>query len=338
MNLLAAPFPYFGGKTAAADIVWKRFGNIGHYIEPFFGSGAVLLKRPDFDPMKHTETINDKDCFVANVWRAIQRYPEETAKVCDWPVNHADLCAARKFLLEGQTELKRNLIEDIEYCDVKRAGWWIWAASCWIGSGLTDQNARPHLGNKGIGVHKASLIGPRPHLGNKGIGVHKASKRNGVYEWFEALSERLRNARVVCGDWKQVCGGDWQDDHWPDVGIFFDPPYAVKDRSTIYSEESFTVADAVRKWVIDRGKRPSYRIIICGYDEHDELAEHGWKSEEWKTIGGYANTSQNKNAQGSQGKANCGREKIWFSPYCVPVKKQKDIFDLLGGGDENESV
>ena len=42
---LKAPFPWFGGKSRAAHLVWERFGNVRAYVEPFFGSGAVLLRR-----------------------------------------------------------------------------------------------------------------------------------------------------------------------------------------------------------------------------------------------------------------------------------------------------
>jgi DNA adenine methylase len=53
---LRAPFPWFGGKSRVAPLVWERFGNVPNYVEPFFGSGAVLLGRPH--PPK-TETVND---------------------------------------------------------------------------------------------------------------------------------------------------------------------------------------------------------------------------------------------------------------------------------------
>jgi len=102
---LKAPFPYFGGKAMIANIVWKALGQPDHYLEPFFGSGAVLLARPSYDPRKHTETICDKDGYVANVWRALQADPDAVAKVCDWPVNHADLSARRKRLLENKNRL-----------------------------------------------------------------------------------------------------------------------------------------------------------------------------------------------------------------------------------------
>jgi DNA adenine methylase len=40
---LRAPFPWFGGKSRAAHLVWAAFGDVPNYVEPFFGSGAVLL-------------------------------------------------------------------------------------------------------------------------------------------------------------------------------------------------------------------------------------------------------------------------------------------------------
>ena len=46
MMQLKAPFPYFGGKSNVADIVWAGLEQPKHYIEPFYGSAAVLLAGP----------------------------------------------------------------------------------------------------------------------------------------------------------------------------------------------------------------------------------------------------------------------------------------------------
>ena len=43
---MQAPFPWFGGKSKVAHLVWDRFGNTPNYVEPFAGSLAVLLNRP----------------------------------------------------------------------------------------------------------------------------------------------------------------------------------------------------------------------------------------------------------------------------------------------------
>lgn len=37
----------FGGKSRVAAAIWARFGNVPSYVDPFFGSGAVLFARPD---------------------------------------------------------------------------------------------------------------------------------------------------------------------------------------------------------------------------------------------------------------------------------------------------
>jgi len=166
--MLKAPFPYFGGKSTVAPEVWAALGQPKHYIEPFFGSGAVLLARPDYNPAKHMETICDKDGYIANVWRSLQMDPDAVAKVCDWPVNHADLNARRKYLIKN-ADLLKNLVDDPDWHDVKMAGYWIWAASCWIGSGLTRPGAMPDVTAKG--VHKGSITGKRPDIAKQGKGI-----------------------------------------------------------------------------------------------------------------------------------------------------------------------
>lgn len=84
MTKLRAPFYYFGGKSRAASQVWEALGNPDHYIEPFCGSAAVLLARPNKDRL---ETINDADGMVANFWRASRLKPEEVAHHLDWPIS-----------------------------------------------------------------------------------------------------------------------------------------------------------------------------------------------------------------------------------------------------------
>ena len=66
---LKAPFPYFGGKGRAAPIIWRALGDPSGYVEPFAGSAAVLLARPEFKG-RRVETLNDLDGWLVNVWRA----------------------------------------------------------------------------------------------------------------------------------------------------------------------------------------------------------------------------------------------------------------------------
>jgi DNA adenine methylase len=324
---LKAPFVYFGGKSTVAPVVWERIGYVKHYLEPFCGSCAMLLKRPDLVQGESVETVNDKDGMVANAWRAMQYAPDEVAKRCDWPVNHIDLAARKRRMIASMESLTQKMIGDEKYFDAEIAGYWIWGTCCWIGNGMTSLGQIPHLSDAGLGVH---AIGQRPHLSNAGKGVQEPYNTN-IYKWFRVLSERLRYVRVVCGDWKRVCGGNWQDSLGT-VGIFFDPPYAIKDRDAVYAVDDFDVAHEVRAWSIERGDLPSYKICIAGYDEHDELIKHGWSKYEWQANGGYSNASDGKNK-------NREREVLWFSPHCKRISCMKEV-DLFGDEEkvDKESV
>jgi len=300
---LTAPFPYCGGKSQVADIVWQALGDPAHYLEPFFGSGAVLLARPGYNPTRHVETVCDADGLLCNVWRGIQFAPDEVAKWCDWPVNHADLMARRRVLIREKNGLLDKLVADDTYFDAKLAGYWIWSASSWIGARLTCINAMPHVSSSGHGVHKISLRNSsHGRLGDPYVPA--------IYDWLRALSERLRHVRVVCGDWTRVCGGNWQT-NMGTCGIFFDPPYGVDDRHDVYVVDSKEVADKVREWALKRGYSPEYRIVIAGYEEHMELIKHGWTVYRWKANGGFANIGN------SQRKRNRFREHLYMSPHCV---------------------
>ena len=188
---LKAPFPWFGGKSTVADLVWERFGDVPNYVEPFAGSLAVLLARPH---PPRIETINDLDCFVANFWRAVQHDPEAVALHADWPVNEADL-HARHLWLVNREKFREKMKTNPNYYDVKIAGWWVWGISCWIGSGWcskpewsgrinaarAERGINSHLENRrpsttGNGVHRAGFEETRPNLQPQG--VHRRNHGN----------------------------------------------------------------------------------------------------------------------------------------------------------------
>ena len=140
MNALKAPYPYFGGKSRIAGRVWEILGPVHRYIEPFFGSGAVLLNRPDWRPGERNEIVNDFDCMIANFWRAVKFDPAGVAEWADWPVNHADLAARRNYCLSHKPEVQKMVTLDPEWYDAKIAGYWCWGMSCSIAGCFMDQS------------------------------------------------------------------------------------------------------------------------------------------------------------------------------------------------------
>ena len=296
-----------------------------NYVEPFFGSGAVLLNRTTAPGI---ETVNDLDGYLANFWRAVQADPETTARWADWPVNENDLSARHLWLLGQRGTLQARLSGDPDYFDAKIAGWWVWGLCSWIGSGwcsgngpwqadesgaLVDTRKLPHL-SPGRGINRK-----RPHLGNAGQGInrqrpHLGDAGRGILDQFEALSERLRGVRVASGDWTRVLG-DSPTVNLGMTGVFLDPPYgdAAERTADLYREDSGSVAADVRAWCAANGANPLLRIAFCGYEGegHDELTGLGWSVEAWKAGGGYGAQSQQHD------NPNARRERIWFSPACL---------------------
>ena len=123
------PYTWAGGKAAIADTVWRLLGDVPHYIEPFFGGGAVLFLRPETHHSPRREVINDLDGFVANFWRAAKHAPEDVAYWCNNPLNECDYHACRVWLKPQRSVLSARLEGDPDYYDAKIAGRWAWVIS-----------------------------------------------------------------------------------------------------------------------------------------------------------------------------------------------------------------
>jgi DNA adenine methylase len=348
---LAAPFPYFGGKSGAVDDVWQAFGNVANYVEPFSGSAAMLLGSPEG---KRTETINDADGFVANFWRAITKNPDAVADAADWPTNEADLFARHSWLVRQKMGLLDKLHGDPEYYDAKIAGWWVWG-SCntigifcsgsgpWVHDGTTiiDSRQIPHLGDAGRGINRQI-----PHLGDAGRGINRqiphlsagrginrqiphlsagmginrqiphlsagrGTRAEFINEWFNKIHSRMRDVRVCCGDWSRVCTDSVTTRHGL-TGLFLDPPYTKGAMDYAAGGTGGKLAIEVQQWCAENGDNPMLRIVLCGHaGEHDALLQNGWDSRPWVARKGYARTKE--------ALENTASETLWCSPHCVPV-------------------
>ena len=140
---ISAPFPWFGGKSRCAHEVWAGLGPVDNYVEPFAGSLAVLLSRPDERWMDAAETVNDMDRYLSNFWRALSQAPDEVAHWADWPVNECDLIARHLWLVNTGRERIAKMESDPDFYDSKVAGWWVWGINSWIGGGWCSGDG-PH--------------------------------------------------------------------------------------------------------------------------------------------------------------------------------------------------
>ncbi len=325
-NRLAAPFPYFGGKASAAPLVWQALGDVPSYVEPFVGSAAVLLARPgDHRPVR--ETINDADGFLSNVWRALRAAPEEVAEWADYPVCERDLEARHAWLVTEGARRLAAIEGDPEAYDAQVAGWWIWGACAWIGSGWCSgagpwrwDGAAWVRGNAGQGINRKL-----PHLGDAGRGINRQGVA--IRAWFAALAERLRKVVVCAGDWSRVVASDTVlgITHCGSVGVFLDPPYGGDRTMGVYTHDCADVFGAVVAWCREHGRDGRKRIVLAGYagDGGEALLPLGWR--ECSAIpkrngAGYANRT------GAAGNgANRQRERLYLSPACHALR-QAELF------------
>lgn len=366
MEYLKAPFPWFGGKSRAAKLVWRVLGDVDNYVEPFAGSLAVLLGRTT---KPKTETVNDIDMYIVNFWRAVQHAPDEVAHYANNLVNEADLTARHIWLVNTGKERILRIQGDPDYYDAKVAGWWVWGISCWIGSGFcsgkgswtADESGRivkrtktinngiskqlVHLGNPGKGVNRQVVHLGNPgqgvnrqivNLKNPGEGIHRTSLtdhnslgvRTGEDALIEYMNKLAERIRYV-----RVCCGDWSRVVTPGalaygktVGIFLDPPYDVDERERVYNTDE------------DYGNVSEKVRQWCIENAHNpryRIVLSGYDGEhempsDWRVVEWKANRAygSSKNIN-SRNNANRFRERLWLSPNCLPLDDENDLFSAI---------
>ncbi len=75
---MRAPTSYFGGKSRLAPWIASLLPTHRTYVEPYFGSGAVLFAKPP----SHTEIVNDLDGEIVNFFRVLRDRYEDLERAC----------------------------------------------------------------------------------------------------------------------------------------------------------------------------------------------------------------------------------------------------------------
>lgn len=306
MSFENAPFIWFGGKRKVASEIWRRFGQVAQYVEPFAGSLAVLLANPT--PVK-LQVVGDTNGFIANFWRAITSDPDQVAKWCDYPVSHVDLGARHAWLMSQQSVLSEGLQDANWPGDHKAAGWWLWGINAWIGSGWCDwgkeykkRNQIPHVSNAGMGVH---ALGKIPRVGDASSGMF-TPQGEVAKEWLRALAAKLARTTMIHGDWNRCLNTQYGTLGKHVAAVFLDPPYIGFEG--LYHDKT-PVAKQCEVWCKEQTK-PNLRIALCGYVGDYDLP--GWDVFEWSRARSTYGSTKTKD-----------KEAIWFSPSCMKGKGQQ---------------
>jgi site-specific DNA-adenine methylase len=359
-EILKAPFPYFGGKSRAAELIWSRFGKVVNYVEPFAGSLAVLLGRPQ--PFTGAETVNDKDGLISNFWRALSRDPEAVAYHGDWPVSECDLHARHLWLVENRESLTSRLEGDPEYFDAKLAGWWVWGISCWIGSGWckgdgpwraeVDEDGHRRLALASApGIERVrpalssdqGVIRRRISLGSGGRGVHRKIAQVGDLgrginrqlvhlgdsgQGLNRLNDLIEYFNLLADRLRRVrvCCGDWSRVLGPSVTTKHGLTAVLLDPPYSGDERQ---EDLYAKDDNNISAKVREWAIENGGNRLLRIALCGYEGEhdmpaDWECVKWRPRggyDGQNKDKDNQ----NRDRERIWFSPHCA--KPAPSLFD-----------
>jgi len=306
---LRAPFPYFGGKSGVASLVWRAFGpRLKQYIEPFMGSLAVLLAAP-YKP--NLEVVNDRSFYLANFWRAVKHQPDEVARWADYPVSHVDVAARHQWLTEPTrlSTVAVKLLDPEWEGDARYAGWWIHGQCSWIGAGWCEKEIsastdrkKPYMDlGKGIQCHIPTTLSDEGSGAEPWEAIGVPDRGEYIQRRLRALSRRLQDVRIVHGDWTRCLnahyggGGDR-------VGVLLDPPYLSYERLYAHSKP---VALEVAEWAASNA---GMRVAVCGHvGDYDAIlrASAGWRTVRW---------SRGKFTY--SGSKTTDAEAVYFSPAC----------------------
>jgi len=77
---LTPPLKWHGGKQYLAKKIIEMMPAHTHYVEPFFGGGAVLLHK---NPDGVSEVVNDLNGALTNFWCVLQNCFEEFKRLVE---------------------------------------------------------------------------------------------------------------------------------------------------------------------------------------------------------------------------------------------------------------
>jgi len=237
---ITAIAPWFGGKRNLAPAIVEELGPHRFYVEPFCGSMAVLIAKPEAT----TEIVCDLHGDLINLARVVQD-PQDGPRLyrrlrrC-WmsEVEHGE--ATQRMAMPFQPGVDRAF-------DYFVFSW---------------QGRNGVSGTTAYNVTFARRFTPNGGQGGKRFQSAVSS--------IPAWRRRLRNVNILCGDGFKVLE---KTDDAAGVAVYIDPPYLEKGAKYVHD---FEASDHER--LAELAKRFRTARVVVSYYNHPELARlyPGW--------------------------------------------------------------
>ncbi len=240
-----AVIKYPGAKWSLADWIIEHFPPHHSYLEPFFGSGAVLFTKP----RSNIETVNDLDGDVVNLFEWIRKDPEKLADAIYWTPYARDVYDRAWEAQYTETDSFQRAV---------------------------DFYARMMMG------HGFKTTGEKVGWKNDVHGREAAYAANGwckVPGIIRTAAERLRGVQIENRPALDLISRF----NFPNVLIYADPPYLLSTRHGKQYRHEMTDAD--HQDLLDALKAHKGPVLLSGYpSELYEKELQGWYRETTKTT------------------------------------------------------
>lgn len=237
---------YPGAKWSLAERIISRFPEHHSYLEPFFGSGAVLFNKP----RSHIETVNDLDGSVVNLFRCIREDPERLAHEV-------------YFTPYSRETFEAGYSEEPEADPFRRALRFL--ARCNQGYGYRTNENRVGWKNDVAARERA----------------YAAKYWTELPEIILQAAERLRGVQIECRPALEII----RRFNFPNVLIYADPPYVLSSRSGGKKQYRHEMRDEDHAALLEALNAHRGPVLLSGYASPlYERRLNGWYKEVLQTT------------------------------------------------------
>lgn len=245
---------YPGSKWNIASQLVNMIPEHHSYVEPFFGSGAVLFNKP----VSNIETINDLDSDVTNLFLCIQEDSERLARmVMTTPFSRE--------MYDSAFDFEDFITEVIGEEPYRKA--LLFLIKCWQGHGFRTNGYKVGWKNDVVGRERAYALWNWYRLP----------------EWIIDITERLRKVQIENRPAIEVI----ERFNYKNVFMYIDPPYLLGTRNG--KQYKHEMSDAEHEDMLKKILQSNAKIMISGYESDmyndylknwtkktfDSCAEHG---------------------------------------------------------------
>lgn len=242
------PLKWYGGKQYLADKIIAMMPMHLHYVEPYFGGGAVLFRKPCEGV---SEIVNDLNCQLVNFWR----------------------------VLASEDEYKQ-FIRIVEATPFSELAWTEFSEGTAVGDEVGRAVAffvKFRQSRQGLGKCFATITRNRT----------RRNMNEQVSSWLSAIEGlpecHARLKRVLILNHRAIEVIKEQDG--PNTLFYLDPPYLQETRTSKWSFGDFEMSEDDHVDLINTLAHVKGKFLLSGY--HSRLYDNsatmfGWNFEEIK--------------------------------------------------------